>query len=187
MDEIEAMKAIAGSLEKLSGEERVRVLGWANSKYSFSPASASPTKPSTSPDVEPAASKPTTKPVSAPKAKGSKKAKSIISMDKSLNLSPGGKKSAATFAGEKAPQNVLQKAVVAAYYLRDVLEVEAVTAQGVFTFFKTLNWPVPSDMKNTLQQAGTKGWLDTKESEDIKITSMGENLVEHSLPPKPKS
>jgi len=108
-------------------------------------------------------------------------------MDKSLNLSPGGKKSAATFAGEKAPQNVLQKAVVAAYYLRDVLEVEAVTAQGVFTFFKTLNWPVPSDMKNTLQQAGTKGWLDTKESEDIKITSMGENLVEHSLPPKPKS
>jgi hypothetical protein len=37
-----------------------------------------------------------------------------------------------------------------------------------------------------LHQAGTSGWLDTSDSEDIKITSSGENLVEHDLPGKAK-
>lgn len=119
--------------------------------------------------------------------KAAKKPKTILSMDKNLNLNPAGKPSAAQFAAGKSPTNVKEKCVVAAYYLRDVLAVEKVTAQGVLTFFKHLSWPVPADLKNTLQQAGSAGWLDTSDSEDIKITSSGENLVEHDLPTKAKS
>lgn len=190
MDEIEAMKAIAEKLEKLSDDERGRVLSWANSKYGIglpSPAvtnfvgamkeSAAPTPTAQSPSI----GKPSAKP------KSSKKAKSIISMDKTLNLTPPGKKSAVDFATEKVPSSVTQKCVVAIYYLRETLAQPAISVSSVYTFFKTLGWPVPSDLKNTLQQAGTKGWLDTKDGEDIKLTSMGENLVEHSLPPKPKA
>jgi hypothetical protein len=125
--------------------------------------------------------------VTPPKAKTTKKAKTIISMDKTLNLSPQGKQSAVQFATAKAPSNARHKCVVAAYYLRDVIELEKITAQSVFTFFKSVQWPAPSDMKNTLQQAGSAGWLDTADSEDIKITSLGENLVEHDLPEKPAS
>jgi hypothetical protein len=105
-------------------------------------------------------------------------------MDKSLNLSPGGKPSAAQFAAEKKPSNVKQKCVVAVYYLRETLGLDKVTASAVHTFFKTLNWPLPADLKNALQQAGSAGWLDTADAADIKLTSMGENLVEHKLPPK---
>lgn len=108
-------------------------------------------------------------------------------MDKTLNLSPQGKQSAAQFAAAKAPSNVKEKCVVAVYYLRDVVELPNVTAQAVFTFFKSVQWPTPADLKNTLQQAGTDGWLDTANSEDIKLTSLGENLVEHDLPRKPKA
>jgi hypothetical protein len=189
MDEIETMKAIAEKLEKLSGEERGRVLNWAASKYGLPIGPASPPVPAAAPAshshaaASPKASPPST---NGPKSKTSKKAKSIIAMDKSLNLSPSGKVSAADFASGKAPQNVMQKCVVAVYYLRDTIEMESVTVSAVYTFFKTLGWPIPSDLRNTLQQAGTKGWLDTKDGEDIKLTSMGENLVEQSLPPKPK-
>jgi hypothetical protein len=139
-----------------------------------SPA-AQPVKPAPSSNVAP---KPASKPKSA------KKGKSVMALDKSLNLSPSGKQSAADFANEKAPANVKQKCVVAVYYLREVVELSPITASSVYTFFKELSWPVPSDLKNTLQQAGTEGWLDTADSEDIKLTHGGENLVEHKLPPK---
>jgi hypothetical protein len=108
-------------------------------------------------------------------------------MDKSLNLTPSGKPSATDFATEKTPSNNYQKAVVAVYYLRETIGLSAVTVPGVFTFFKAVGWPAPTDLRNTLQKAGSEGWLDTADGDDIKLTSMGENLVEHSLPAKPKA
>jgi hypothetical protein len=189
MDEIEAMKAIAERMEKLSDAERGRVLSWAASKYGLpaSPAAPLASPPAPAAHAAPASSKGSPSAASSPKPKASKKAKSMIAMDKSLNLSPSGKVSASDFANSKSPQTVMHKCVVAVYYLRDTIEMEAITVSAVYTFFKTLGWPIPSDLRNTLQQAGTKGWLDTKDSEDIKLTSMGENLIEHSLPPKPKA
>jgi hypothetical protein len=179
MSEVKAIEAVDNALAALDPDERARVLGWAQLKYgpaNREPAPAQPTPPAP-PKTE----------VNTAKAKGSKKAKTIISMDKSLNLSPPDKTSAVQFATAKSPTNVMQKCVVAVYYLRDTIEVEKITVQAVFTFFKHLSWPVPADLKNTLAQAGTAGWLDTANSNDIKLTSLGENLVEHDLPAKAKA
>jgi len=192
MDEIDAMKAISERFEKLKDEERSRVLAWAVSKYGaggntkFEHGSSphNPIAPSQNTGTSKGA---TAKGPASAKQKASKKAKSIISMDKSLNLAPSGKTSAVAFATEKAPSNVKQKCVVAVYYLRDFIGMQEVTSSAVYTYFKTLSWPVPADLKNSLQQAGTEGWLDTSDSDNIKLTSMGENLVEHSLPPKAKA
>ena len=63
-----------------------------------------------------------------------------------------------------------------------ICDLNPVTADHIYTAFKGLAWRVPSDLVNTLQQAGSKGWLDTANSADIKVTPMGENLVEHDLP-----
>jgi hypothetical protein len=174
MDEIDAMKAVGNALEPLDLSARGRVLAWAHAKFGNGvPQVALP-----APNALGAGAA-----TGSVKSKTSKKSKTVISMDKTLNLAPQGKPSAAAFAEEKKPSNVVQKSVVAAYYLRDVVGVK-VTPQGVFTFFKFVQWPAPTDMKNTLQQAGSAGWLDTADSEDIKITSSGENLVEHNMPSK---
>lgn len=188
MSEVKAIEAIDNALGPLAPDERSRVLGWAQAKYGtpvqIAPiAPATPTPPSV---AQPAAPESPPKAKSGSNGKSSKKSKTIISMDKSLNLTPSGKQSAVQFGGEKAPTNVIQKCVVAVYYLRDILEVDKVTLESVFTFFKTLSWPVPADLKNTLQQAGTHGFLDTADSQHIKLTSAGENLVEHELPAKAK-
>lgn len=184
MTEIEAIKALNDALSDLSDDERSRVLAWAQSKYGSKASRAQPEmprEPSTAYSAEGEAD------INHKKRKSTKRSKSIISVDKTLNLNPSGKKSAFEFGSEKAPSNVKEKCVVAVYYLTHIVEMEKVSAQGVFTFFKTLSWPAPADLKNTLQQAGTEGWLDTKDGDDIKLTSMGENLVEHDLPRKPKS
>lgn len=180
MDEIQAMQSLATALENLGDDARVRVLSWANAKFGGGKVLSDSAVHTPSPAAvqKPAA------PSKKPSGKASKKAKSIIAMNKSLNLSPSGKISAIQFQSEKSPKSVIQKCVVAAYYLRDIAELEQITVSDVFTFFKTANWKVPADLKNTLQQAGSKGWLDTADGEDIKITSMGENLIEHDLPGK---
>jgi hypothetical protein len=146
-------------------------------KYGGSTAPSTPIVP-----PQPASNTPKIGKKKAAAAKSSKKTKSIIAMDKSLNLTPSGKKSAAQFATEKAPANVKQKCVVAVYYLREFIGLDKIGVSAVYTVFKTLGWPIPSDLKNTLQQAGSEGWLDTSDADDIKVTSMGENVVEHSLP-----
>jgi hypothetical protein len=183
MSEVKAIEAVDNALGALNPDERARVLGWAQLKY----GAAAQINPATH---QPAPTQPipsAAKPINSGKTKGSKKIKTIMSMDKSLNLSPPDKVSAVQFATEKSPTNLMQKCVVAVHYLRDIIEMEKVTARAVFTFFKHLNWPAPADIKNTLQQAGTAGWLDTADSEDIKLTSLGENLVEHDLPAKAKA
>lgn len=184
MSEVKAIEAIDTALGALDPAERERVLEWAQKKFGgpYIPTVAHHPVP-TQPASHAAPASGTTK----TKAKATKKAKTILSMDKSLNLNPPGKQPAAQFAAEKSPTNAKQKCVVAAYYLRDVIQVEKVNAAGVLTFFKHLQWPVPADLKNILQQAGTAGWLDTSDSDDIKITSSGENLVEYDLPAKAKT
>jgi hypothetical protein len=187
MSEVKAIEAVDNALGALDPEERARVLGWAQLKYG-TPAKIGAGAHQPAPaHVTPPAPAPAHKPANTVKAKASKKAKTIISMDKNLNLSPPGKASAVQFATEKSPASVVQKCVVAVHYLRDIIEMEKITLQAVFTFFKHLQWPIPADLKNTLQQAGSAGWLDTADSADIKLTSLGENLVEHDLPPKAKT
>jgi len=177
MNELDAMKTVANKLDKLSADELQRVLAWVAAKYGGAAAIGAAL---VSPEPKPAPAAVSTK---LPNKKGGKKSKLIISMDKSLNLSPSGKKSAAEFAAEKQPSNSPHKCVVAAYYLREFIG-DKVSVSSIYTFFKALGWPLPADLKNKLSQAGTAGWLDTSDFEDIKITPIGENLVEHTLPAK---
>lgn len=188
MNEIEALKSISETLDKLMAEERSRVVNWVVSKFGGStpaPVQNLRQTPVTGPNKASEDSREA--PIATRKAKVSKKAKTIISMDKSLNLAPQGQITAIQFAAAKSPSNAKEKSVVAVHYLRDVVGVEKVTVEGVFTFFKSVQWPAPTDLKNTLQQAGSDGWLDTADSGDIKLTSLGENIVEHTLPRKQKT
>jgi hypothetical protein len=177
MNEIETIKLISDAFETLQAEERVRVLGWAQAKYGGSRVSPLPPQG----DVQ---SRPNNSRDALPKARASKKAKTIMSMDKSLDLSPKGKQTASEFAKAKSPSNAKEKCVVAVYYLKEIIELKQISARGVFTYFKTVQWVVPADLKNMLQQAGSEGWLDTSDSEDIKLTSLGDNLIGHDLPRK---
>lgn len=182
MDEIEAIKAVADVLAKLPEEERGRVLAWANAKFGGMTSAPALNNPVASAEAKVVNSTVKHK----AKLKSAKKPKTVIAMDKSLNLAPSGKISALDFASDKAPTNVMQKCVVAVYYLRHTIELSEVTVSGVLTFFKTLSWPVPANLRNALAKSGTEGWLDTSSLEDIKLTSMGENLIEHTLPQKSK-
>ncbi len=125
-----------------------------------------------------------------PKKKTSKKTtkgKSSLTIVKDLNLRPSGKKSLEEFVKAKSPSSDRQKCVVCVYYVLNELKQGPVSTDHVYTCFKSLNWRIPSSLENVLQWvASQKGWLDTYKMSDIKLTTHGENLVEHDLPPKNK-
>lgn len=105
------------------------------------------------------------------------------SLVRDLNLKPKGKDSFDKLAGQKKPTSNQHKCVVAVYYLRHEIGVPSITVDHVYTCFKHMQWRVPSSLGNTLAYvASVHGWLDTSNMADIKITTIGENLVEHDLP-----
>ncbi|MEO1303279.1 MAG: hypothetical protein AAFV36_08930 [Myxococcota bacterium] len=178
ISEGEALKVIDEALSSLDQDAQARIMAWANQKFlGAAPAVAAPAGVAAPAPSAPAAKKAEKKPSTR-----SSKPKPVLKVDKDINLFPEGKKSCNEFVEEKSPTNAKQKGVIAIYYVREILEYEKVTTSHVAAFFKAVGWAMPSNLPNTLQQAGTEGWLDTADAEDLKITSQGENLVEHRLP-----
>lgn len=123
-------------------------------------------------------------------SKASTAKKQTLTFDKSLDFySTSGElgKTLKDFIEGHPAGNVIQKAVVVVYWLSKELAVPEITVDHVYSAFKTLEWPIPSNLLNTLQQAGSKNFLDTKKSTDVKMTTHGENLVEFELLPKTDS
>lgn len=184
VSEIEAITAIDNALSQLDDSAaRDRVLKWAWDKFSSKPA------PSAEPLFE------TGKPIRAKtakakkakaKTKGTSKSKLSLSIVKDLKLNPDGKKSFREFVNEKQPSTNQEKCTVALYYLQHELGMEDITVNHIYTCYKEVNWRI-TDLYNILVlTASRKGWVDTSNTENIKITPRGENLVEHDLPRKTK-
>jgi hypothetical protein len=185
MNEIDAMKSVSDTFDGLTSSEAKRVLTWLVSKYADSGISVGPTnggleevllKTPAAPSKVANSGKPQLS------KKVTKKNKSVLSLDKTLDLHPKGKQSGEQFAQAKAPASIKQKCTVAVYYLSEIIETTNVSASKVLAFFKGVGWPLPADMKNALSQTGTEGWLNTSDFDAIVLTAMGTNLVDHSLP-----
>ncbi len=121
----------------------------------------------------------------ARKEKGGGKAKRrppSVGIDKNLSLRPKGKTPFKDFAAEKAPSDHYEKTVVAVYWLVKEAGVAA-TVEGVNTCYQGAEWKRPKDLRNSLQQtASSKGWLDTSDKDEVKLTVSGEDYVKHDLP-----
>ena len=177
--ETDAMKAIENALDDIKEDAaRERVLAWAQSKYSVQKKLSSKEEPIV------ATTKKVRKAVKGQRSP-SKKSKASLSIVKELNLSPKGKTSFADFMALKEPKSDQEKCAAAVFHLQRTLELPGITVNHVYTCYKIMKWRVPANLENTLTvMASQKGWIDTTNLKDIKITTHGENLIEHDLPKK---
>ena len=173
MDELKMMKTVAEALDGTEDKDvQKRVLTWAWSKYlggeiqSDTHSSGKSNRLS----VKPKRSR-----------SGSSSKKKGYEQVKTLTLKPKGKTSLEAFVKAKSPSSHIQKVTTAVYYMKNELDESAISINHVYTCFKWMKWKLPGDLKNTLPQAGAQGLLDTKDGQDLKLTPMGENLVEHDL------
>jgi hypothetical protein len=102
-----------------------------------------------------------------------------------LDLVPKGKTSLKDFVAEKQPKTQHDQNVLSVYYLAEVLGVEPVTLNHVFTCYKDMRWREPANLANSLAlTTNRKRFLDTANLDDIKLTPAGRNHVQYDLPPK---
>lgn len=100
----------------------------------------------------------------------------------SLNLEPADKKSLRAFVAEKKPRSNQETNLVIVYYLEKVLGITGITPDHVYTCYKNINEPTPVLVTSLRNTASAKGWINTSESNNILVTTLGENMVEHDLP-----
>jgi len=182
--EIGAIGIIDNTFSRLNDNEaRDRVLRWAFQKYaSKSLLSEMETEENKIKGPKPGKKGKKVK----KKAKAKKSGKIIYSVVKELNLNPKGKKSFSEFSEGKKPRSIKEKCALCIYYLVNILKSKQNGINHVYTCFKNKKWRIPKDLRNMLHQTASEGWLDTSSQDDIKITPIGENLIEHDLPKKKK-
>jgi len=102
--------------------------------------------------------------------------------DRELELFPEGKTSFTDFATGKAPKNNDEKYAVAVWWLLRVLEVPVATVPQVVSCYMAAGWALPSDVANAASQARKAGYLSNAKADDLKLGSLGINLVNSQLP-----
>ena len=97
-------------------------------------------------------------------------------------MKPSGKKSFIDFAAEKKPTSNSHKIIVCVYYLSEEIKLPKINPNHIFTCFKVANWRIPKDLLSTLRESSSRTLgIDTSDPNNIRLTHMGENLVQHGL------
>jgi hypothetical protein len=107
---------------------------------------------------------------------------------KELDLRPKGKMSFADFVKAKNPTSNHDKHAVTIYYLSNEAGLGTVSSDDVFTAWRDAGWKLPPDFGASLRlTASKKRFLDTSNSEAVRLLNTGVNRVEHDLPVQTKT
>lgn len=77
----------------------------------------------------------------------------------------------------------LERNLVFMYYLQHKIEVSPITPDHVFTCYRDVGVKVPTALVQSLRDTSNRrGWLDTANTNDLKVTVPGMNHLEHDIP-----
>jgi hypothetical protein len=107
-----------------------------------------------------------------------------------LSLRPKGKIAFADFIKEKQPKTHQEQQTAIVYWLRHEAGMSSgITVDHINTCYRAAGWRRPTDLLSSVMTntAAKKGWLDTRDTDNITLTPPGEDMVVHDLPRKPPS
>ena len=136
--------------------------------------------------VEVPLKKPTPKPKNTSNKKpGKQKTKSTgYNIITDLNLNPRGNSSLRDFYNQFEARNNFDNNILCLYYLKEILKIDNVTVDHVFTCYRDLNLKIPNLRQSLWDTKNRKGWIDTSDTNDLRITVHGDNYVRHDIPRK---
>ena len=69
------------------------------------------------------------------------------------------------------------------YYLQQILELESITMDHVFTCYRNIKGlKVPGNLEQSLiDTRSRKGWINTSAFDDLKVEVSGINYIEHDM------
>ncbi|MDO9166741.1 MAG: hypothetical protein Q7U13_11605 [Rhodoferax sp.] len=175
-----------GQLEVEGSDQLVREI-YADFKDQLSGSKSSPPVRSTNASSNPTSSKPNGETVNQ-KSSGKKRSNSGSpqpSMVKDLDLSGKARnvERLKDFHASFTINSNLERNLVFIYYLQHRIEVSPITPDHVFTCYRDVGVKVPAALVQSLRDTSNRrGWLDTANTNDLKVTTPGMNHLEHDLP-----
>jgi len=118
--------------------------------------------------------------VSNGKSKAAKKSLSY-QIIQTLNLKPSGKKSLIDFVSEFNAKNNFEYNLLFVYYLEKVLNEKNISLNHLYTCYKELGLKVPNIYQSIADTKSRKGWIDTKDMNNLNVPIAGENYLEHDM------
>ncbi|WP_432477196.1 hypothetical protein [Nocardioides sp. GXQ0305] len=126
-------------------------------------------------------------PKQAKRRKG-KNGKKSYNVPKNLNFAPSGQPSLYEFIEEKKPRTNDEKSLLACYYLSEMMGFQDVTVERILAVYIAADWSPPAHPDSSLRGAAHRtGWIDTANTDSIKVTWKGETHIKSKMPGEKKS
>jgi hypothetical protein len=99
-----------------------------------------------------------------------------------IDFVPAGKQALKDFFAEKGPNSDMDQILVLCHFLQCSVQSAQISPGHILSGFKHVGEPVPKDLKQTIRNMKEKkAWLNFTDIENIRLTTEGENRVEHEL------
>ena len=99
----------------------------------------------------------------------------------SLNLKPKGKKALTDFYSEYSAKNNFENNLLFVYYMEKILEEQHIGINHINTCYKEVKKKGPNIYQSLADTKKHKGWIETRNMNNLKITTQGDNYVEHDM------
>ncbi len=122
------------------------------------------------------------KEIESPKKKSAKKSSSLPSFSMLDEIYKGeNAKAIKDFYNQYGNMGNIQKVTLFIYFLEKKLNISSITLNHLYTCYKIINAPLPKALQQAVRDAKQKTWLSHDDWNDLKVTHMGENAVEHEF------
>jgi hypothetical protein len=99
-----------------------------------------------------------------------------------IDFVPSGKQSLKEFFAAKGPASDIDQVLVLCHFLQHSTQSTSIGPGHILGGFKHVNKPVPKDLKQTIRNMKEKkAWISFTDIENIRVTTEGDNRVEHEL------
>jgi len=116
------------------------------------------------------------------KSKGSKESYSVV---KDLNLTSPTHGRLRDFFAKYEVKTAPDHNLIFVYFMQHKLGITGITPAHLYTCYRAVEAKVPGALRQSaFNTAKRKGWLDTSDMDDIRVTTPGENYMLHDFPKK---
>jgi hypothetical protein len=143
--------------------------------------------PASKPSHSPGAAALPKEPTSNDNGKGKKetkrsKATAEPKIDKNLDLAGGsGTVSLKDYVAQYSPKTKMERNVVFVGYLKDILQIENVSIDHVWTCYSSLRLKYPGNPQQSAYDTSAKGWLNVPSLNNISVSIAGKNWLRDIL------
>lgn len=118
------------------------------------------------------------------KGKGQSTTSRTLTPLNNINFRPDGIETLKDFFSGYAAKSNLDYNLIILYWFQEKSKDSPITINHVLTAYRHLNLKIPNLKQSLVDTKSRKGWIESGNNENLKVTREGLNYIEHDMPKK---